>query len=223
MIRATCAVAALGIGLVIGYFPLLTTRHRLWMGNGVAEKNTTLSCDLDGDGHVERVVLAPRRDPVLRVWRDDRLLWSGVPKKWKPWKLTTADVDGDGMRELLLGVHKSTRFFPTPHNCLFVYGWDGKRVFPKWLGSSLGRPFADFGCANVDDDEAAELIAVERTREGKRCLALYSWCGFGFEFDGERGPWEDLELLEGADKHLLVRADGRRVSIEKHTDRRTSS
>ena len=223
MRRATYASLALGIALVVGYFCLPTVHNRLRAGNDVAQQNATLSCDLDGDGQVERVVLDPTRDPVLSVWQGGRLLWSGVPKKWKPWKLTTADVDGDGARELLLGVHKSTRFFPSPHNCLFVYGWDGTRVFPKWLGSSLGRPFTDFGCANVDGDEEAELVAVERTRGGKRSLAIYSWCGFGFEFDGERGPWEDVELLGGADKHLRVRADGRRISLGRYTERRSSS
>jgi len=173
----------------------------------------TLSCDLEGDGRVERVVLQAGRDPALSVWRGEGRLWQGVPKHWKPWKVSTADVDGDGKREIIVGVHKATRFFPKPHNCLFVYGWDGERAFPKWLGSSLSRPFTDFAFADVDGDRADELIALETTRDDARCVSVYSWSGFGFAFDYQRGPWKTARFIEQTQDAPVVLADGKQVVV----------
>ena len=172
----------------------------------------TVATDLDSDGKIERVVLDARLDPVLAVWRGKKRLWRGVPQRWKPWKLTTADVDGDGKREIVLGVFKPTRFFPRPHNCLFVYGWDGKRAFPKWLGSSLSRPFTDFLLADLDGDREDELIALETTRAGKHCVVVYSWVGFGFGFDWQSVAWQSARLIGVREGKIIVKVQGKRIS-----------
>jgi hypothetical protein len=174
-------------------------------GSGVVQ---ALTCDLEGDGAEERVVLDSRRAETLSVWRGKVRLWQGVPGRWKPWKLVVADVDGDGRKEILLGVHKATRYFPEPHNCLFVYGWDGRQAFPRWLGSRLSKPFVDFALADVDEDGRDEVLSVEVTRDKRRCLLSYSWCGFGFTVDWQRGPWEDVSFTRAEGGRLTVRADG---------------
>jgi hypothetical protein len=171
--------------------------------------------DLDGDGRAERVELRADRDPSVSVWRGSRCLWRGVPRRWRPWKLMTADVDGDGRREIVVGVHKSTRYFPRPHNCLFIYGFDGRTVRPKWLGSSLSRPFEDFAFANLDGDRAEELVSVEITRRGTRCLVVYSWNGFGFTADWQRGEWKTARLLETRPGRIVLQADSRRVPVSR--------
>ena len=128
--------------------------------------------DLDRDGRVERVVLDPGRDPALAVWRGNQRLWQGVPRRWQPWKLKIADMDGDGRREIIVGVQKSTHFFPWPHHCLFIYRFDGRTVQPVWLGSSLSQPFIDFTFARTGSRHAEKLIALEITREGRRCVTV---------------------------------------------------
>jgi hypothetical protein len=171
--------------------------------------------DLDGDRQVERVVLQADRDPSVSVWRGNRCLWRGVPRRWKPWKLATADVDGDGRREIVVGVHKATRYFPRPHNCLFIYGFDGRTVRPKWLGSSLSRPFEDFAFANLDGDRAEKLVSVEITRRGTRCLVVYSWNGFGFTAEWQRGEWKTARLLETGPGRIVLQSDSRRVPVSR--------
>jgi hypothetical protein len=172
-----------------------------------------IESDLDGDGKSERIALNAGREKTLSVWQGDKQRWQGVPKKWKPWKMMTADVDGDGKREIIVGIHKSTRFFPKPHNCLFVYGWDGKQVFPKWLGSSLSKPFTDFAFGNLDDDKADELVSVEITRDGKRCVAVYSWNQFGFEMNWQRGAWKSARLVKIKQGKVVVEADGQKTIL----------
>src|SRR5688572_68198 len=92
------------------------------VSNAASGRSDTMSLefDLDGDGRTERIQLDKWSDPTLSIRQGKRLLWRGVPARWQPWKLAIADVDGDGRREIVVGVYKSTRFFPKPHNCLFI-------------------------------------------------------------------------------------------------------
>src|SRR4051794_39480037 len=77
---------------------------------GILPSTAFIEADLDRDGRMERVALNPGADLVLAISRGKRLLWQGVPKRWKPWKLRIADVDGDGRPEIALGIYKSTHY-----------------------------------------------------------------------------------------------------------------
>ncbi|HEX8173791.1 MAG TPA: VCBS repeat-containing protein [Pyrinomonadaceae bacterium] len=173
----------------------------------------SLESDLDGDGQKERVVLDKESEPSLSVRHGGTVLWRGVPARWKPWRLMVADVDGDGRREIAVGVYKSTRFFPKPHNCLFLYSWDGRTASKKWLGSSLSRPFIDFTFADLDGDREEELAAIEMKRDGRLCLAVYSWNGFGFTLDWQRGDWQLARLVKASKEGITVEADGAQVTL----------
>ncbi len=172
---------------------------------------TSLEFDLDGDGRPERLRLDKGSALSLSIRHGERVRWRGVPASWQPWKLTVADVDGDGRSEIIVGVHKATRFFPKPHNCLFIYGWEGERAYPKWLGSSLSKPFVDF--AFIKRGGGDELVAIEIKRDGKLCVAAYSWNGFGFTLDWQSGDWRQARLLEATSAGIIVEADGRRVRL----------
>ncbi len=188
--------------------------------SGVSSASYTrlFETDLDSDGTIERIEIDRSMPFSLRVSRGGRILWEAVPASWKPWKLMIADVDGDGKREMIVGVFKSTKFFPRPHNCLFVYGWSGKKGYPKWLGSSLARPFTDFAFARLGDFPGDELVAIERTLDGKRALAVYHWNSFGFTKFREFGPWEEAELVRIEENKLELDADGERVTLKFDID-----
>lgn len=179
-----------------------------------AAGTVSVEADLDGDGRVERITLDATRDPAVSVRRGRRLLWEGVHGRWRPWKLTIADVDGDGRKEIVVGVFKATKFIPRPHNCIFIYDWDGRRAAPKWLGSTLSRPFTDFGFADTNGDGRDELYAVETRRDSRQALAAYSWNGFGFTQDWERGDWLKAALLSVTREEITIQADGRRVTFQ---------
>jgi len=173
-----------------------------------------IETDLDADGRLERIEIDTSRKMSLRVTRGNELLWESVPSKWKPWKLLIADVDGDGRKEIAVGVFKSTKFFPQPHNCLFIYGWSGENGFPKWLGSSLGSPFSDFMFAELDDYPGSELVALESTLEGKQSLAVYHWNSFGFTRYMKFGPWTRASLVRKEKKSIVLEADGEPLVID---------
>lgn len=177
-------------------------------------KANTFETDLDSDGKIERIVIDPGKKMALRVFRGEDLLWETVPASWKPWKLTIADVDGDGRREIIVGVFKATKFFPKPHNCLFIYGWSGDKGFPKWLGSSLARPFTDFAFAKLDHYPGDELVAIENTLNGKRSVAVYHWNSFGFTRYRQFGPWETADIVALDEGNLRLAADGEKKILD---------
>ena len=173
----------------------------------------TITRDLDGDGKIEKIVLDAKRDPALRMFHGKKLVWQGILRSLKPWKITTADVDGDGQREIILGVHKGTRFFPKPHNCLFIYNWDGTSASKKWLGSSLSKPFTDFTFGQLDSDRDEELVSLETLADGKKCVMVYSWNGFGFDADWQSGAWPQARLIGVYQGKVIVEVNGRRVEV----------
>lgn len=194
--------ALVAVLIIVGSFPSQASSLR-----------AVIDSDLDRDGRIERIDLDSEREMTLRIMRGGEAVWSGVPGKWKPWKLQIADVDGDGKLEIAIGVFKSTKFFPKPHNCLFIYGWSGDEVFPKWLGSSLGRPFTDFLFADLDDGPGNELLAIETARDGRKGAAIYRWDSFGFTLVRRKGEWANAAILDAGKGRISILADGGTVVL----------
>src|SRR5579871_4340978 len=69
-----------------------------------------LQADLRGDGQTERLVLDPGKDPAVSLWRGTQRLWQDVRRRWRPWKLAVADLEGRGQKEIVVALHKSTRY-----------------------------------------------------------------------------------------------------------------
>jgi hypothetical protein len=165
--------------------------------------------DLEGDGRPERIVVDAAKPKQLSIYRDKVLLWSGVTRRVRPWKLFVEDLDGDGRREIIIGTIKATRFFPTPHPTLSVYSWDGKQATGLWFGSSLARTFCDFVVLRRKGQKVATFVALETTRDGKRSLGIYAWNGFGCDLQKQTGSWQQARLVKAHQEKVVVWADGR--------------
>lgn len=110
-----------------------------------------------------------------------------------PWKVQTADVDGDGIIEISLGVYKEAPFHPVMAKRPFIYSWQENGLVPKWQGSRLSRPFEDYIFADLDGSGGDELIASELLENGGKVLQAYSWKGFGFEGVGQSPTFTDIQ------------------------------
>lgn len=172
--------------------------------------------DFDGDGRMETVALRPERAHALVVTRGGKRIAEDVPRRWKPWKLAAADVTGDGRPEIIVGVHKGTRYMPRPHNCLFVYRLRGDAIEPVWLGSSLSRPFSDFVYAPPVSGKSWALYALEATPRGGRTVAEYGWNGFGYTLVRRAGDWRAARLISASEKCVCLKADGRAVRLPRN-------
>jgi len=134
-------------------------------------------------------------------WRFSREL-----PELQPWKIWLADVDGDGRRELALGVYKAARFDPVPRKRLFIYDWPGHDLVPRWLGSRLAFPFDDFAFVDCPGGDGSALFAAESEPGGGHRLMRYQWNGFGFSGDTRDAielP-QDSPLVETIAQGLLI-------------------
>ena len=97
---------------------------------------------------------------------------------FNPWKVEVSDVDNDNNPEIILGVHKSTKYYEKEENRIFVFNRDKDYIFPKWLGSKVGNPIIDFKFDNVSKN----LVILEESKEtSKKIVVSYKWNGFGFD------------------------------------------
>jgi len=113
-----------------------------------------------------------------------------------PWKIQTADVDGDGKKEISVGVYKTAKFHPVMAKRPYLYNWNGTAITPKWRGSRLSRPFDDYIFTDIDNDGMDEIISIEILSDGKKVLNSYNWKGFGFEGIGESRSFEDISDIK---------------------------
>lgn len=128
--------------------------------------------------HIEGYSITDRLNPA----------YSKDMADYSPWRIQTADVDGDGAREISIGVYKTARLHPVMAKRPFIYDWDGGSLRPKWLGSRLSRPFAEYAFGDIDGDGRDEIIAVEVLKDGQDVVQCYDWTGFGFQGLAESVP-----------------------------------
>ena len=129
---------------------------------------------------------------------------------------SAADIDRDGRLDLLVLVHKSTRYDPEPAWRPFVYTLEGDVWAPKWLGSRVGRPLLE--AAFVHTPHGVRMLTIEHFGDGQTGLTLYHWRGFGFwgEWTGE--PMAAASDLRAADAN----GDGiDQISVRSGESRRT--
>lgn len=126
----------------------------------------------DGTGVMPAVFQRRGQDGREEIWRD-------YDRGFSPWKLVLAELDGDPLPEVALGVHKATRHDPAHRRRLFVYDWTGSGLAPRWLGSSLGLPLVDFHFARDRGAGRDHLVSLERGPH-RAVVRRYRWNGFGF-------------------------------------------
>ncbi len=181
-----CIVTAVG-----GYFMLF-------------DRAVISSCqtDLDGDGVAENIILTgkvfSRFGRTISIGSSDRI-YSYDMKHLKPWKVQTCDIDGDGKKEISVGVFKTARHHPVEAKRPFLYEWS-EGIYPKWLGSRLSRPFRDYVFADIDSDGKDELVSAEFLKEGGMAVNSYNWKGFGFEGAAESERFDDVMYLWGGEE-----------------------
>lgn len=114
-------------------------------------------------------------------WPHDGSAWEGFDRSLDPWLVAGGRFAGGDT--LLVGVRKATLFDSVERERPFLYTIraDYQGLRKRWLGTSLARPFATAGFADLRPGGEDELYALERTRDGGWELAAYLWEGFGVE------------------------------------------
>ena len=91
-----------------------------------------------------------------------------------------------------------------------MVGWRGSAYGELWAGSALAEPVKFFSAADLNRDDAQELVTLEGSYKDPRstparALKVWEWNGFGFSV---------VSTVEGTfDKLALVQADAGRILI----------
>lgn len=93
------------------------------------------------------------------------------------YRFATGDVDGDGREDALVGVVKSTRYYPEVARRIFIFKNYHGLVRSLWLGSRLGGILQDFCFAG------GRVRSLELTADSLYVVAEYRWQQFGLGFE----------------------------------------
>ena len=93
------------------------------------------------------------------------------------YQFQTGDVDGDGSEDAMVGVIKSTRFYPEKARRLFIFKQVNGKARALWLGSKLGGILEDFRFVD------GKIRALETTTDSLFVVSDYKWDKFGMAFD----------------------------------------
>ena len=123
---------------------------------------------------------------------NDSLYWLNDWKLPYPvYQYQTGDVDGDGHIDAIVGVIKSTRYYPEKARRIFIFKEINKKARPMWLGSKLGGILEDFRFVN------GKIRALESTTDSLYAVSDYVWGGFGMKFDHF--------IIKGVDKQTALK------------------
>jgi hypothetical protein len=134
----------------------------------------------------------------------------------KPRKIDTADIDGDGEKELLITVYKATHYDAVRKNRLFVFQYH-KVLEKKWTGSEIAGTWKTFYTGDLMDRKGDELIFVQRAAGGKERLVIYYWFDFGFVLLAKSGEYPKITDVKVTKEKKLEVTCKEGIKSEMHT------
>ncbi|HVT11097.1 MAG TPA: hypothetical protein VHE55_02425 [Fimbriimonadaceae bacterium] len=155
--------------------------------------------------------LYQKKSPSVVAKLGGKTIWKHFPPSWGAWKIAVADVDGDHNEEFIVGLYRVSRHSPHPIHTLYVYGFDGASIYPRWRGSRMARDFVDFDVAKAKNGD--KILTLDRLLDGRFTLSCYAWNGFGFRKEWEHGAWKKARLQEGKPGTITVVTEGGAVTF----------
>lgn len=199
-------IYALALGRVLTFGPTIDAERP----PGKVSR-TEVAVTLDRSGRRATVIFDPSSATPVVIRHGGRSYSTLIPRRWHPWRVAVADLDGDGRQEVIVALYKTTRYIRTPHNCLFVYRYNGREVHPLWLGSTLGRPFTDFAFGRSSGSKTDSLVTLDISLRGRQDVTVHHWTGFGFRKDSGWGDWAAARLVGVRNGQVVVEADGKKI------------
>ncbi len=109
---------------------------------------------------------------------EEESLW---PLPYPVFRFDCADITGDKIPEIAVGVIKPTHFDPQPKKRLFLFKlFDSTFVRPLWLGSQLSHPLVDFKLK--EGSNGYFIRSMEEEENGHFLLVDYTWKSFAPEW-----------------------------------------
>jgi hypothetical protein len=186
--------------------------------------STLQQIDLDGDNSPETINLY---NGQMSIFSHDQTVWQS-PLEWQIIQTAIADLNRDGKPEVILLLWRPFSPWPTDQwlpnggriagfqndegqSChIILIGWSRGGYHELWAGSAMADPISSFATADINDDEAQELVALEgRYTDSKsapaQTLKVWEWNGFGFTvISSVEGRYRKMALVQAKDGHILI-------------------
>lgn len=127
----------------------------------------------------------------------------------KPWKIKLADVDGDGIQEILTAVYKTAHYDLVYKNRMFIFNYEEEVLSKKWTGSQFAGEWKDFYVGNLLNIPGDELIFIEQLEENAEKISIYYWFDFGFLKLAESERYQDITGL------LIINDNSLQITYDK--------
>jgi hypothetical protein len=188
--------------------------------------------DLDGNGTSETLALNSGR---LSIYSGGETVWQS-PQEWQIVQAAFSDLNRDGKPEVTLLLWRPFRPWPVDqwlpnggriasyHNAegqschIILIGWTRSGYHELWAGSAMADPITSFAAADLNGDQAQELVALEgrytdpmprpEAPEGSapaRTLKVWEWNEFGFTVVSSMdGRFSNMTLVQANDGNILI-------------------
>jgi hypothetical protein len=191
---------------------------------GVISVAPVAQVDFDGNGTPEKLSVT---DGHAIISSGGEAVWQS-PETWRVIQAGITDLNHDGAPEATLLVWRPFRPWPVdqwlPHggriadfhdtegnSChIIVIGWREGRYREVWAGSALAEPVQSFAAADINGDNAQELVTLEGTYADSRsaparALKVWEWNGFGFTVVSTiEGTFDKIALVQADTGHILI-------------------
>ena len=137
-------------------------------------------------------VIATRGNFTLRKVHDSLYWLNDWRLPYPVYQFQTGDVNGDGSEDAMVGVIKSTRFYPEKARRLFIFKQVNGKARALWMGSKLGGILEDFRFVD------GKIRALESTTDSLYVVSDYKWDRFGMTFDHF--------IIKGVDQQTAIKA-----------------
>ena len=137
-------------------------------------------------------VIATRGNFTLRKVHDSLYWLNDWRLPYPVYQFQTGDVNGDGSEDAMVGVIKSTRFYPEKARRLFIFKQVNGKARALWMGSKLGGILEDFRFVD------GKIRALESTTDSLFVVSDYKWDRFGMTFDHF--------IIKGVDQQTAIKA-----------------
>ena len=137
-------------------------------------------------------VIATRGNFTLRKAHDSLYFLNDWRLPYPVYQFQTGDVNGDGSEDAMVGVIKSTRFYPEKARRLFIFKQVNGKARALWMGSKLGGILEDFRFVD------GKIRALESTTDSLFVVSDYKWDRFGMTFDHF--------IIKGVDQQTAIKA-----------------
>jgi hypothetical protein len=232
MLRKSIYLAVLTLGLLLQTSPV--PLHALYLGSTgltrtalparAASIEPPAQADFSHEGMPGRLALAKGR---LTIYSGGGPVWES-PAGWTVVQAQITDLNQDGIPEAALLVWRPFRPWTVdrwlPHggriagfhdnngnSCqIILIGWRGRAYGELWAGSALAEPVKSFAVADLDGDNAQELVTLEGNYADSRsaparALKVWEWNGFGFTVVSKvEGSFDKLALIKDNSGRVLI-------------------